>query len=403
MTALPHRTPTTHLEAVMGTVVGITSPHPLPPAGLAAAMDGLHDADRVFSTWDPDSPMSRLRSGRATLDDLAPADALVVAEVLERCAVARELTSGAFDPWAMPGGLDPTGLVKGWAGSRALAALGADGCRDVMVNAGGDVAVTGTAGCRPWRVGIRHPAQPDAYLAVVEVTGAVATSGDYERPGQLIDPRTGRVARAAASATVTGPDLALADALATGLAVAGRTLLPAIEAIPGYDALLVDGDGHCAATPGMAPTRRSPAEDPPSALPEGDHVQVPGGEHVGERHGRLTGERLLVGMALREVGQDQPPRSRVAGQLGGLAGGHVPVAVGEVLLAGEERRLAHEQVRVSSQLHRGRARPGVHDKSEDARRARPADVLQPDGALGRGERSLLDQGPDGRSLDASPA
>ena len=82
----------------------------------------LHHADEVFSTWQPDSPISRLRSGQIT-DAQAPAE---VAEVLERCAAARELSGGWFDPWAMPGGIDPTGFVKGWAAQRALGAFAAE-------------------------------------------------------------------------------------------------------------------------------------------------------------------------------------------------------------------------------------------------------------------------------------
>lgn len=240
-----------HLEPVMGTMVGITSPDPLPEDGLAAAVRELHEADRVFSTWNPDSPMSRLRSRRSRLDQLPPGDAALIEAVLERCRLARHLTERAFDPWAMPGGVDPTGLVKGWAAARARDALVAAGAGNVMVNAGGDIAVAGCAGTGPWRVGIRHPAQPHAYAAVIEVTGAVATSGDYERPGQLLDPRTGRTARVAASATVIGPDLDLADALATGLAVAGHRLLGAIEAIEGYDAYLIADDGRHYGTPGV--------------------------------------------------------------------------------------------------------------------------------------------------------
>ena len=240
-----------HIEPAMGTVVGFTSPDPLPADGLAEAARLLHEANRVFSTWDPASPISRLRAGEATRDQLDGPDAALVDAVLERCLLAREITSGAFDPWAMPGGLDPTGLVKGWAAGRALQALNAAGTRNVMVNAGGDIAVSGCAGDGPWRVAIRHPAQPDAYAAILEVTGAVATSGDYERPGQLIDPTTGRTARVAASATVTGPDLDLADALATGLAVAGRQLLPAIDRLGGYDAYLITDVGRHYATPGV--------------------------------------------------------------------------------------------------------------------------------------------------------
>lgn len=248
VTTVPVRT---HLEPVMGTVVGVNSPDPLPPEGLAKAVEALHEADRVFSTWDAESPMSRLRSGRARLDQLEPGQAAVVAEVLERCRLAREITGGAFDPWAMPGGVDPTGLVKGWAAARALRALTTAGAANVMVNAGGDIAVSGGPGEGSWRIGVRHPAQADAYAAVIEVTAAIATSGDYERPGQLVDPATGRTARVAASATVTGPDLDLADALATGLAVAGRSLLAAIDALPGYEAYLITDAGRHYATPGM--------------------------------------------------------------------------------------------------------------------------------------------------------
>lgn len=241
----------THLEPVMGTVVGITSPDPLPAAGLADAARALHDADRVFSTWKADSPMSKVRAGEAALEQLEPADAARITEVLDRCRLAREVTGGAFDPWAMPGGVDPTGLVKGWAAGRALDALTAAGAENVMVNAGGDIAVAGGPTTDPWRVGIRHPAQPDGLAAIIVVTAAIATSGDYERPGQLIDPGTGRTARVAVSATVTGPDLDFADALATGLAVAGTSLMAAIDGLPGYDAYLITHDGRRYATPGI--------------------------------------------------------------------------------------------------------------------------------------------------------
>jgi thiamine biosynthesis lipoprotein len=236
-----------HLEAVMGTVVGFSSPDPLPADGVARAVEALHLADRIFSTWDPNSPMSRLRAGRCGLTDLAPPERDLIVEVLERCELAREITGGSFDPWSMPGGVDPTGLVKGWAAQRALRALRAAGAGTVMVNAGGDIATAG----RPWRIGIRHPAQPDSCTTVVEVEGAIATSGDYERPGQLLDPATGRAARVAASATVTGPELDLADALATGLAVGGAPVLAAIDRLPGYEAYLITDAMRHYATPGM--------------------------------------------------------------------------------------------------------------------------------------------------------
>jgi thiamine biosynthesis lipoprotein len=246
----------THLEPVMGTVVGITSPDAVPRDAVASAVGVLHQADRIFSTWNPDSPMSRLRSGQISLDQLPASEAALIEQVLQRCSLAREITAGAFDPWRMPGGVDPTGLVKGWAAARALQALTERSAAAVMLNAGGDIAVAGLPAGQPWRIGIRHPAQPTALAAVGEVTAAIATTGDYERPGHLINPATGRTARRAASATVTGPDLDLADALATGLAVAGHSLLTSIDELPGYDAYLISPDGRHYATPGVSFARQ---------------------------------------------------------------------------------------------------------------------------------------------------
>jgi thiamine biosynthesis lipoprotein len=219
---------------------------------LAAAVEELHDADRVFSTWNPRSPMSRVRCGQTDLREIDPADAQKIAEVLGRCELARELTGGAFDPWAMPGGVDPTGLVKGWAVARALTVLTGSGVQHVMLNGGGDIAVSGSLKAGNWTVGVRHPDQPQGLAAVIEVKAALATSGDYERPGQLIDPLTGRTARVCTSATVTGPELDLVDALATGLAVAGASLLEAIDNLPGYEGYLITTSGRHYATPGMA-------------------------------------------------------------------------------------------------------------------------------------------------------
>ena len=209
----------------------------------------LHRADEVFSTWREDSPVSRLRRGEIAAED-APAE---VAGVIAACTAARELSGGWFDPWAMPGGFDPTGYVKGWAAERALAVLAsADGVCGAMVNAAGDIASFGElpAG-QPFRIGIADPAAPRRLAAIVELTGAVATSGGYERGAHLIDPRTGAPTARAASATVTGPDLGLADALATALAVAGPDGLAFVEAIGGYAGLTIGFDGTRQSTPGF--------------------------------------------------------------------------------------------------------------------------------------------------------
>jgi FAD:protein FMN transferase len=242
-----------HAERVMGTVVSFDiRPGAVDAAavgvGLRRACMALHRADAVFSMWKTESPMSRLRRREITVEE-APAE---VADVLFRCAYAREASGGWFDPWAMPGGLDPTGLVKGWAAEQALAALIDVGVDAAMVNAGGDVTVFGEPQPgRPWRVGIRHPDDSSRCLCVVTPSAAVATSGTYERGAHVYDPHTRRPAAGCVSATVVGADLALADALATGLLAAGGEALSDVAWLPGYSAMIVGGDGSRVTTDGF--------------------------------------------------------------------------------------------------------------------------------------------------------
>jgi FAD:protein FMN transferase len=234
-----------HAEPAMGTVFSFAVvtgglPQAAARAAVADACEVLHHCDALFSTWDAASAVSRFRRGEASLRQL-PAE---FHEVLEECRAAKQASHGWFDPWAMPGGFDPTGLVKGWAAERALGVLRDAGVPGALINGGGDVAAFGSpADGQRWRVGIRHPWRPDALAGIVETAAAVATSGRYERGPHLIDPRTGRPASRVASATVTRPRLALADALATGVAVGGDEALPAVSRLTGYAAYLIRSDG----------------------------------------------------------------------------------------------------------------------------------------------------------------
>jgi thiamine biosynthesis lipoprotein len=240
-------------EPVMGTVVSIhVRPGSVPMdqvyLAIAEARARLHRADAVFSTWKEQSPVSRLRRGELGLEDAPPE----VAEVLRRAAEAKERSGGWFDPWAAPGGVDPTGMVKGWAAARALASLRDSGVAAAMVNAGGDAALWGEREPgRPWRIGIQNPFDRTSLAAVLEPASAVATSGSYERGRHVFDPFTGRPASAVASATVTGPDLDMADALATALLAGGDRALAHVEAMDGYEALLIGHDGSQQSTPGL--------------------------------------------------------------------------------------------------------------------------------------------------------
>jgi thiamine biosynthesis lipoprotein len=239
-----------HAEPVMGTVVSFdVRPRGLAyertRAALAEACDVLHRADDVFSLYRPASPLSRLRRGELTLADCPPE----VSAVLALCEQARELSGGWFDPWALPGGVDPTGLVKGWAARQAAQVLQDAGAGAGMVNAAGDIVVFGQPSpTRSWRLGVRSAEDPDRLLCIVEGSRAVATSGNYERGEHVRDVRTGATASGTLSATVCGPDLAFADAFATGLLAAGEAGFEAVTRA-GYEALIMLPGGGGVSTP----------------------------------------------------------------------------------------------------------------------------------------------------------
>ena len=252
-----------HREDVMGTVVvfdvatdGNSDADVEEAVSRGTAI--LHRADSVFSTWNSESPISRLRRGEITLAEAPPE----VADVLETCSVLSDLTCGWFDPWAMPGGVDPTGFVKGWAAQQALDELRTGVAASAMVNAAGDIASFGCqASGEPFRIGIVEPQSPQTLAFVVELHGAIATSGTYERGQHLVDPRSGNHVARARSATVVGPDLGFADALATALAVSGEEGLGFVEGAEGYEGLVILEGGRSNWTksfpfaPDWAPTR----------------------------------------------------------------------------------------------------------------------------------------------------
>lgn len=243
-----------HAEEVMGTVVTFdlfvardVDRSAIYPA-LSRARASLHRADAVFSTWKPNSPMSLYRRGEASLEEV-PAE---IGEVLSRCRDAKELTNGLFDPWALPGGVDPTGYVKGWAATRALDLLRPLQLVGAVVNAAGDIACFGapeTGG--HFRFGILDPRARGRLAAVAEIDAALATSGTQERGEHLFDPRTACFHSNAASASVSGDDLGLADALATALCVQGEEGLANFDGIPSYEAYLVTVNGKHLFTAGF--------------------------------------------------------------------------------------------------------------------------------------------------------
>jgi thiamine biosynthesis lipoprotein len=192
-----------------------------------------------------------------------------VQEVLRRCEELRVATRGYFDARAAYAlwsggtpaaglGVDPTGLVKGWAVQLAADGLAAAGVRDAFVGAAGDVCVRGEEQPgEPWRIGVQHPFERDQVAAVLEVgDAAVATSGAYARGAHIVDPHTRRAPAALASVTVVGADLGTVDAYATAAFAMGGDgpgWLMTLE--PAYAGLAITAAGEVLSTPGVARLR----------------------------------------------------------------------------------------------------------------------------------------------------
>lgn len=214
---------------------------------ITAAYDELRCVDRLFSTYRDDSQVMRLRRGELAAADADPR----VQQVLALCEEARERTDGWFDV-DLPGGLDPSGLVKGWAVERALAVLGRLPRVDVCLNVGGDVAVR-TSG-EPFGVGIEDPHDRTRVVAAVPLAaGGLATSGTSARGAHILDPRSGRPVVSVASVSVTGPSLMWADVWATAAFARGGGL-EWVAGLPAYEAMVVGLDGSISTTDGWPGT-----------------------------------------------------------------------------------------------------------------------------------------------------
>jgi thiamine biosynthesis lipoprotein len=212
-------------------------------AVVEAMYDELRRVDAVFSTYREDSDLSRIRRGELTAADADP----LVNGVLLLCERAKAATDGWFDI-DLPGGLDPSGLVKGWAIERALDVLSGLPV-DICLNVGGDVAVR-SAG-EPFVVGIEDPHDRGRVVAAVPISvGGLATSGTAARGLHIIDPHTGRPADAVASVSVVGPSLMWADVFATAAFARGHGALAWLATVPSYEGLVVHLDGRLESSAG---------------------------------------------------------------------------------------------------------------------------------------------------------
>ncbi|MCW2790703.1 MAG: ApbE family protein [Aeromicrobium sp.] len=213
-----------------------------------AVLQELTEVDRVFSTYRPDSYISRLSRGELTEADCPPE----VAEVLRLGQRSEERSLGAFRVWRTGKDgvmrLDTDGIVKGWAVQRASAILRRLPATDFCLSAGGDmVCHTASATGQAWRVGIEDPLDPTRLKATVSIhRGAVATSSFAQRGAHIVDARSGRAPTAVASVTVVSDLLTWADIDATSAFAMGPGAAEWLAEQPGRTGLIVWNDGTTA-------------------------------------------------------------------------------------------------------------------------------------------------------------
>ena len=212
----------------------------------------------------------------ARLRDTPPDEAAIAAAVQALHAAPDYDGSGYYGP-ASDITWDFGAIAKGYCVDQTLERLRAEGFGDALVDAGGNLAVRGHKGDRPWKIAIRHPRAEAGIplLATLESSNeAVNTHGDYERHidfqgrryGHILDPTTGYPADSLISVTVVGADGTEADGAGAALFVAGATAWQALARQLGLSqVLVVDHEGRAIATAALA-RRLTPAA--------GVHLQI---------------------------------------------------------------------------------------------------------------------------------
>jgi FAD:protein FMN transferase len=161
--------------------------------------------------------------------------------------------------------IDFGGIGKEYAADRMATICHESGAVHALANLGGDVRAAGPQhDGSPWRVGILHPRQAGAVIAMVELDGgAVATSGDYQRffdiGGRrychIVDARSGQPVTGWQSVSVLAPLCVLAGSCAT-IAMLFEGEAEAFLSREGVAYLAVDAGGALRGPAVVAPTQQ---------------------------------------------------------------------------------------------------------------------------------------------------
>ena len=251
-----------HIELAMGTGFSFHGRSQLSDSDTSIILNQacaiLHEADRIFSLYKPESPLSRLARGETSVAQCPP----VVDEIWQACEKWEKTTDGWFSAFTAEHTFDPSGLVKTWASQRAAEYVLDQGITDFTLNAGGDIMIAdGVTEAVDWRMGISKPisiAAADAgVLTVVDLRGtpfrAMATSGVAERGAHIWNPKAAGLepTKDFVQVSVIARDIVTADVWATAAFAEGERAIEHLNRIENLEALFVYADGELAATNGF--------------------------------------------------------------------------------------------------------------------------------------------------------
>jgi thiamine biosynthesis lipoprotein len=156
-----------------------------------------------------------------SVEELQPLLAMIGWEKVQRRQYGIRLPKSGME-------IDFGGFGKEYAVDRAAAVLMEQGVQSGYINLGGDMRIIGPQpDGSPWMIGIQDPRKVDEVIAMLPVhSGALATSGDYERFFEtngkrychILDPRSGQPVRGWRSVSVLAP-LAVAAGSYTTIAM----------------------------------------------------------------------------------------------------------------------------------------------------------------------------------------
>jgi thiamine biosynthesis lipoprotein len=243
---------------VMGTNLRVKVNGPNAARSIEEAISEIRRLDKIYSRFDEKSEISRVNSAAGKMPVKVSDDTF---KALDMAVRVNRLSRWAFDitlghprdlvidrqnrtVFLKKAGerIDLGGIGKGYAVESARRLLLKRGVKSAIIDMHSSIAVIGNG----WRVGIRDPKDAERILGVVILNDgeALSTSAQYEQPGHILDPRTGKPADRCLSVTVIARDGTLADALSTAVFVLGPEEGMQLLKSLGAEALIVDNKGN---------------------------------------------------------------------------------------------------------------------------------------------------------------